>query len=121
MAQSTGGSSGLERLIEAAAARLSERAEGPVQLRLEQTLSTPERRNVVLRCALDRPLDGRSSVIIKQAARGYAPEDASSWDTLRLFNEWAGTAFLSTLPGEAHAPRFLVGDRALGFVVLEDL
>jgi phosphotransferase family enzyme len=126
VAQSTGGSSGLERLIEVAAERLSERAEGPIQLRLEQTLSAPERRNLVLRCSFDRaqfdrPQGGRSSVIIKQAARGYAPEDASHWDTRRLFNEWAGTAFLSTLPGEAHAPRFLAGDRALGFVVLEDL
>jgi len=121
VAQSTGGSSGLERLIEAAAERLSERAEGPVRLQLEQTLSGPERRNLVVRCSLDRPLDGRSSVIIKQALRDYAAEDASRWDTRRLFNEWAGTAFLSTLPGEAHAPRFLAGDRAHGFVVLEDL
>jgi hypothetical protein len=116
----TGGSSELERLIGVVATRLSERFERPVELAIEQVLSEPQRRNLVLRCALSGA-EGPRSVIVKQARGAYAPDDVSRWDTLRLFNEWAGAAFLSTLPGEAHGPRFLAGDRALGCVVLEDL
>jgi Ser/Thr protein kinase RdoA (MazF antagonist) len=115
------GSGELERLIAVAAARLSERAERPVELRLDQVLSHPGRANRILRCSLQQPLDGQHSVIVKQALGEYAADEPSREDTLRLFNDWAGTAFLSQLPGEAHAPRFLAGDRALGCIVLEDL
>jgi Ser/Thr protein kinase RdoA (MazF antagonist) len=121
VAGSSGGSSDLERLIAVASARLSERAERPVELQLDELLSEPESRNRVVRCRLAQPFEGQRSVIIKQALGAYAPDDASREDTRRLFSDWAGAAFLSTLPGEAHAPRFLAGDRALGCIVLEDL
>ncbi len=42
-----------------------------------------------------------------------------SW---RVFNDWAGAEFLSSLEVEPPlAPRFYCGNRALGFIVIEDL
>jgi len=40
----------------------------------------------------------------------------------RLFNDWAGAELLSSLPNELPlASRFYCGNRALGFIVIEDL
>ena len=70
-------------------------------LRLMVEASTME--SVVLKCA---PW---------QSTESFDPDDP------RLWNEWAGLEFLSRIGGGAVTPRFLGGDRRLGFVIMEDL
>jgi hypothetical protein len=108
-------------LVAAAAQVLSQALGSQVCLGDVTPLTEKGRRNIVLRC---RNLSGGSpsSVIIKQVAGdSYDPDDTASWDIRRFFTDWAGAAFLSTLPRvPSHSPRFYAGDRALGFFVLED-
>jgi hypothetical protein len=101
---------------------LSRTWDRPVRLVDATPLTEKGRRNVVLRC---RNLSGGapSSVIIKHVvAENYDPENTTSWDVRRFFSDWAGAAFLSTLPSvPSSSPRFYGGDRASGFFILEDL
>jgi hypothetical protein len=86
------------------------------------SLTEQRRRNVVLRCR-NLSAGTPSSVIIKHAvADHYDPENTPSWDVRRFLNDWAGAAFLSTLPSTPHfSPRFYAGDRTFGLFILEDL
>ena len=102
---------------------------GPVHLSEPEPL-TGSNRSRVARCrVLEGPSTAPGTVIIKRAggagndADVYNPDQSSPMSPAwRLFNDWAGTQFLSSLPGEtALAPRFYCGSRALGFIVLEDL
>ena len=102
-----------ERALSAALGRV-------VRLGEAVTLTEPGRRNVVLRC---RDLAGGepASIVIKQVVtEKYDPHDTSSWDVRRFLTDWIGAEFLTAVPGH-FAPRFLAGDRAAGFFVLEDL
>ena len=107
-------------LLHAAERCLAERGHAAAPLQLVSELSDAERRNLVLRCALPESDGIRRGIIIKQARGAYDPAKLDEWDTRRLFCDWAGAEFLSSLGG-AHAPAFLGGDRARGFVILEDL
>jgi hypothetical protein len=56
------------------------------------------------------------------AGSSFDPADADPESpAFRLFNDWAGLQFLETLAaGAPLAPRFLAGDSALGFFIVED-
>lgn len=119
----------MSEVLRAAEEGLSEPFGGPVRLSDPQPLSGSNRSRV-LRCRLlEGPSTAPDTVIIKRAGGaetdedGYNPEESPpmspSW---RLFNDWAGTQFLSSLPGDLTlAPRFYCGSRARGFIVIEDL
>lgn len=95
----------------------------PINFTDVQRLSEPDRRNSILRC-ITVPTDNVPSTFIikKVQAEAYDPEDSSSWDTQRFFNDWVGSKFLSSLEGDTnHGPQFYGGSRELGFIVLEDL
>jgi hypothetical protein len=69
---------------------------------------------------------GADTIVLKQAHRSddapFDPEDqAPNGRARRLWNEWAGLEFLTRRNGRLVTPRFLGGDRHLGFVLLEDL
>ena len=111
-------------LLTAAQTQLSTALHAPVRLTSPERLTEEDRRNVILRCTVtDGPPDAPASVIIKQVvADDYDPDAVDSWDIQRFFRDWAGAQFLSDLSTEApHSPRFYGGDRALGFILLEDL
>lgn len=111
-------------IIDMASQRLSQQAGVSVQFTNVESFSEAERRNRLFRCTVADPRAGLpDSVILKQVVtENYQPDDAQAWDTARFFRDWAGAQFLSNLPGAPnHAPRFYGGDRALGFIMLEDL
>ncbi|HMP39195.1 MAG TPA: phosphotransferase [Roseiflexaceae bacterium] len=111
-------------LISAAQTLLSATLTTPVRLSRAERLTDEDRRNVVLRCMVnDAPYGQPASVIIKQVvSEQYHPDDTDSWDVQRFFRDWAGAQFLTMIaPQAAHGPRFYAGDRAQGFVMLEDL
>ncbi|MGI8916737.1 MAG: hypothetical protein ACR2JY_23685 [Chloroflexota bacterium] len=96
---------------------------GPVDVGGVTPLTSPERKNLVLRCHLaEAPTSAPATVIVKQAGRrGYDPDDPASPAWL-LFNEWAGSAFVSRLPGDRPGgPHVYGGDREAGILVLEDV
>lgn len=88
-----------------------------------ERLSEGGRRNLLLRCHTPSTGGLDLSVIIKKVgAKSYNPEDATSSDTLRFFNDWIGSQFLSTLPSPfKHSPHFYGGDRTVGLIILEDV
>lgn len=116
-----------ERTLEAAQRTLAERFGGPVSLSQESVLQSSGRSRV-LRCrVVGGPTDLPASLIIKHvqgdAERAYDPEDAPPFSPAwRFFNDWTGAAFLSAVTGDPPVcPRFYGGDRAEGFILLEDL
>lgn len=67
-----------------------------------------------------------ASAILKLAHRGengeFDPTGTDLWSpAARLWNEWAGLAFLSSTTPSPPTPRLLGGDADLGFLLLEDL
>jgi hypothetical protein len=115
-----------EAFIPAVESTFTERFGGPVQLSSEDVLGGSDRSRV-LRCRISEgPEEAPASVIIKHvqgdANRPYDPDDARphspAW---RFFNDWTGAQFLSSVAGDrAVCPRFYGGDRAKGFIILED-
>jgi hypothetical protein len=82
----------------------------------------------VLRCRVKQaPTSFPTTVIVKQAKqRGEQVYDPMHTDlhslAPRLFNDWAGLQFLDEIGSRYHfAPSIYGGDRALGYIVLEDL
>ncbi len=74
---------------------------------------------------LNRTFDVPKSVIVKQVKTSnegtYNPDRATipAWT---FFNEWASLQFISEIADEpSFGPRFYVGDRAAGLIVMEDL
>ncbi len=66
------------------------------------------------------------SAVVKIAHRGDDGEfdraGTGSWSAAnRLWNEWTGLEFLSSVPGDPGTPAFYGGDAELGFILLEDL
>ena len=88
-----------------------------------ESLTEPGRRNLLLRCFINRVEDTPSSFILKKVeSQNYDPDDAESRNTRRLFNDWIGSQFLNTIPSKhQHSPIFYGGDRTLGFIVIEDV
>lgn len=114
----------LTPVVRAGERALSLRAGRLVRLEQPERLTAPERRTLVLRCQVVASADADlpETVILKWAnTEDYRPNEPEG-AVARLFNDWAGTLFLSGLPEAAGlAPRCLGGDRAMGLVVLEDL
>lgn len=86
-------------------------------------------RSAVYRCVVDGAA-GVASVVIKQALAGDGEKldpTSSRGAAWRLFNEWAGLQFVAECARAAGATQplpiasFFGADRALGFVVMEDL
>jgi len=105
-------------------ALLSEGRAVPIQLADLERISEADRRNLLLRATLAAPRgDLPETLIVKKVvADHYNPDDATAWDTARFFRDWAGAAFLSQVAGAVgHGPRFYGGDRAMGFILLEDM
>ena len=105
-------------------ALLSEGRAVPIQLADLERISEEDRRNLLLRATLASPRgDLPQTLIVKKVvADHYNPDDATAWDTARFLKDWAGAAFLSKVaPAAGHGPRFYGGDRALGFILLEDM
>lgn len=96
----------------------------PIQLADLERISEADRRHLVLRATLATPRAELPQTLIvkKVVADGYDPDDATHWDSVRFLRDWAGAAFLSQVAGAAgHGPRFYGGDRAKGFILLEDM
>lgn len=111
------------QIVSAAERVLSTAVGSPIQFTRVKRLSEGGRRNLLLRCYTPSASGLPASLIIKKVeASSYRPEDTSSWDTIRFFNDWMGSQFLSTLPSQfKHSPQFYGGDRTIGLIVLEDV
>src|SRR5262245_54853788 len=104
---------------------LSERFEGKARLGAAEEIRGGGRSNVSRYPVLEGPQCAPQSVIVKQAvAVGREVYDTympygPAW---RLFNEWAGSQFLTESSGGASpTPRFYAGDRHHWLLALEDL
>src|SRR5262245_59941582 len=97
---------------------------GPVRLAAVERISEPERRNQLLRCRLAGAPSGAPAAVMVKRRRpaDYDPDAHLSWATKGLFRDWAGLQFLTDIgPELVGSPRFYGGNRAAGFVVMEDL
>jgi hypothetical protein len=98
-----------------------------VRLAEPEPLDSSGRSTVARIRILDGPAGAPASVISKSAAgteeHPYDPADGRRFGPAwRFFNDWAGAEFLTRAsPERPLAPRFLGGDRDLGFILLEDL
>lgn len=117
----------LETTLATAERILTDALGGSVQLNVGADI--PESgRTWIVRCdVIDGPAGAPASVIIKRAqtdeSHPYDPDDGTDWSPAsRLFNDWAGTHFLTEIGGDPpHSPRLYGGDRAQGIIVMEDL
>ena len=101
---------------------LSTAANSQVKINRFERMSEPGRRNLLIRCWIDRIDLLPASFIIKKVEGEYNPDRYDLADTKRLFNDWIGTQFLNTVsPQLHHSPRFYGGDRRLGLIVIEDV
>ena len=100
---------------------LSEAFGGMVRIETEDGLGGSDRSNVFRCNVLLGPSDTPKSVIVKQALTHgdeiYDP-DSTEGPSWRLFNDWAGSQFLSDF---SVTPSFYGGDREKGLIVIEDL
>ena len=96
----------------------------PVEVKAAGGLGGSSRSNVQRFSLIGAPADKPSSVVVKQALSdgdtSYDPDAGiASW---RHFNEWATLQFLTDLaPNDPPCPRFILGDRHEGVVIMEDL
>jgi hypothetical protein len=114
-------------MIAAAERILSGTLGGPVRLDRAQMLRGSDRSRVVRCPVLEGPEGAPASIILKHVPGDpehpydpdHAPPFSPAW---RFFNDWTGAQFLSGVSSEPLVcPRFYGGDRATGFVLLEDL
>jgi hypothetical protein len=112
-----------EKIINLAAEALSRVSGRTCRLEQVQSLSAPERRNLVAR-AVARSDDGEAQPVIVKATRssGYNSTDEKALDESGLVREWIATAHLSaTVSRRHHGAALLAGDVARGILVFEDL
>lgn len=104
---------------------LSDHCKVDVRLGKAEQLSSPQRRNLLLRASVTTAASGvPASVIVKQAQQtGYDPDDPNCWQAVGLFREWAAMEFLANLDQANHrlCPVLCGGDREAGLLVMEDL
>lgn len=116
-----------ERTRAAAQRVLAARYGGPVALGPEQVLQSSGRSRVWRLPVAAAPAGLPTSLILKQVQgdeqRGYDPDDATPFSPAwRFFNDWTGAELLTAVAADPPlGPRFYGGDRAEGFVLLEDL
>jgi hypothetical protein len=113
----------LHEVIDRASAALS-RASGRV-FRLEefQSLSSPDRRNLIARALARDDTDTMRPVIVKATrSSSYDPAAEKALETSGLVREWVATAYISAAaPGRDHGAALLAGDVEAGILVFEDL
>jgi thiamine kinase-like enzyme len=111
------------QIVSTAEQILSTAAGSPIQFTRVERLSEGGRRNLLLRCYTPLASGLPASLIIKKVeASSDHLQDPNSWDTIRFFNDWVGSQFLSTLPSQfKHSPQFYGGDRTIGLIILEDV
>ena len=101
----------MDEIIAAAERVLSEAWGNPVRLGVAERQSGKMNRSRVLRCpVVEAPAGAPATVIVKcvqgDGGQAYDPQEAQPGSpAARLFNEWAATQFLSSLPAE---PRLAV-------------
>jgi hypothetical protein len=117
-----------EAILSAAERVLSAAWGGPVRLGTGDRQSGTMARSRVLRCpVVEAPAGAPATVIVKcvlgDGRATYDPEESQAGSPAsRLYNEWAATQFLSSLPADPPlSGRVYGGDRAEGLIVLEDL
>jgi ankyrin repeat protein len=111
-------------LVPAVERTLSASLGGDVRVGSVVRTSEATRRNQLLRCALAAaPAGAPGTVMVKRRRPAdYDPENHASFATRGLYRDWAGLEFLTGIGAElVGSPRFYGGDRAAGFVVMEDL
>jgi hypothetical protein len=110
--------------VRAQAARALSAASGrATRLGEVQTLSGPERRNVIARAvAIDAQGQGRSVIVKATRSAGYDPDAANTLERSGLVREWVATALIAAhAPHRGHGGALLAGDVASGTLVFEDL
>ena len=122
------GTDACEELRPGIQAALERALAGSVRIGAVDRVSNPDRRNQLLRCHLTQaPPGAPATVMVKRRRPGDYDSDAHDAPaTQGLYRDWAGLEFLSALSMElggdiAGSPRFYAGDRAAGFVIMEDL
>jgi hypothetical protein len=111
-------------LVQQAERVLGDTLRAEVRLKEPERLTDEGRRNLLLRCAVETTREAAPAKIVIKRARQeeYRPDDPDSWATQGLFRDWAGLQFLQEAGvSETGCPRFYGGDRANGFVVMDDL
>jgi len=107
-------------LINAAEELLSKHFNYAITIAKIDTLSEPERRNLILRLAINNPGDGiPHTVILKKTEienRGETEQEQLS----RFAHDWAGLEFLTAI-GTHHGPYFYTGSFVHRFILIEDL
>jgi hypothetical protein len=102
----------LAALARTAERLLAEGFGGPVRIGPVESLTEGERRNLIVRCALDDgPAGAPAQVVVKRAT---PPDDpaAQEFAAWAAFNDWAGPAFLSRRPADPpHGPHLERDDR----------
>lgn len=87
-------------------------------------LSEPERRNILLRVSLSSSSDSvPKSIILKQSLPQQSDTNDKNADA-RFFRDWAGLEFASKMQqkeGTQNTPIFYGSDKALRFIIIEDL
>lgn len=119
----------VQRIFHSAERILSSDSPVAVQFTDLEQISEAGRRNLLLRATLaDPPPHLPRTLIIKQVITetydpNYInPNATEAWDTRRFFQDWLGAALLTQCaPTASHAPHFYGGDRANGFILMEDM
>jgi hypothetical protein len=113
----------LDEVIDRACAALSRVSGRAFRIERVQSLSQPDRRNLIAR-AVAHDDAGRVQPVIVKATRSssYDPTTEKALEASGLVREWVATAYISAVaPGRAHGAALLAGDVEAGILVFEDL
>lgn len=95
-------------------------ADSNASIKSIDTLSDPERRNLVLRIHVVSPNKLLPETLILKQTYVAGPDEDQEDTLARFAHDWVGLEFLTAV-GSRVAPRFYGGSEALKFVLLEDL
>src|SRR5215467_6485396 len=113
----------LDEVIDRASAALSRTSRRAFRLEDIQSLSKPNRRNLIVRAVAHDNAGTRQPVIVKATrCSTYDPVAEKALEESGLVREWVATAYISTAaPGRDHGAALLAGDVEGGILVFEDL